>query len=172
MRTATMRPTFVVELSSPADEAIERICRVLQAESSEGQTICAGRCAELFVADTQQRIWSPRLSLHVEDAQGGCTLHGRFSPRPEIWTFLMFLYFLTVTILFFAAMLGCAQWMIGETMWGFWGAAVGVLIMVLLHAASVIGQQLGHEQMQQLRQRLDDALQEAFPERKEGEGEK
>jgi hypothetical protein len=163
MRTTVMRPTFAVDLTASADEAIERICTVLQANPDAGRAIWAGRCADLFVADLQRRIWSPRLSLHVEEAHDGCTLHGRFSPRPEIWTFLMFLYFLNVTVVFFAAMLGSAQWMIGERMWGFGVAVAGVLVIVLLHAASLIGQRLGHEQMQQLRKRLDDALLEAFP---------
>jgi hypothetical protein len=157
-----MRPTFTVELPVGADEAIEQICQSLQANSSGGRSIFSGRNAELFVADQDRRIWSPRLSIQVEDSQGGCILHGRFAPRPEIWTFLMFLYFLTVTIVFFGVMLGCAQLMIGEAVWGLWAAAAGVLIIVGLHAASLIGQRLGNDQMEQLRKRLDDVVQASF----------
>ena len=52
--------------------------------------------------------------------------------------------------------------MIGETVWGLWAAVVGVLVIVGLHAASLIGQRLGHDQMDQLRKRLDDVVYDVF----------
>ena len=52
--------------------------------------------------------------------------------------------------------------MIGETVWGFWAAAAGVLVIAGLHAASLIGQRLGHDQMVQLRKRLDETLSEVL----------
>jgi hypothetical protein len=158
-----MRPTFRVELSTQADEAIERIGAALAASSDDGRSVSAGRCAELFVDERHRRIWSPHLSVQVEESEQGSVLLGRFSPRPEIWTLLMFLYFFTVTVVFFAAMLGCAQWMIGQTVWGLWVAAAGVLVIAGLHTASLIGQRLSREQMEQLRSRLDHVLSEAFP---------
>ena len=52
--------------------------------------------------------------------------------------------------------------MIGETLWGLWAAAAGVLVIVGLHGASLIGQRLGHDQMDQLRKRLDDVVYDVF----------
>ena len=49
--------------------------------------------------------------------------------------------------------------MIGETVWGLWAAVVGVLAIVGLHGASLIGQ---HDQMDQLRKRLDDVVYDVF----------
>jgi hypothetical protein len=114
------------------------------------------------VDSRQRRIWSPHLSLQIEPSENGSILNGRFSPRPDIWTLLMFLYFTILTLVFFGAMLGFAQRMIGQTAWGFVAVAVGLPLIGLLHLASLVGQQLGREQMAELRSRLDAALQMTF----------
>jgi hypothetical protein len=162
MQPTTMRPTFTVSLPVPADEAMQRIRSELKNHDQGASSISVGECAELFVSTKERRIWSPQLSIQVDEAESGSQLHGRFSPRPEIWTMLMFCYFTVTTLAFFGAMLGCAQWMIKQQPWALIAAPVGVAVVVTLHVVSLIGQRLGREQMHELRTRLDATLQTAF----------
>jgi hypothetical protein len=151
-----MRPTFSVKLGLSADEAIDRIRTELAA--SDLNCISAGRCAEFRVAESERRFWSPHLSVQVQNTAEGSLLRGRFSPRPEIWTMFMFVYFFMTFAIFFGAALGYVQWAMGDSPWGFIAVPVGVLVIVLLHSASLIGQRLSSDQIQQLRGELDALL--------------
>lgn len=162
MQPTTMRPTFVVSISVSADEAMDRIRQQLREQGQWESSASVGRCAELFVAAGERRVWSPHLSIHAEEAESGCVLHGRFSPRPEIWTMLMFLYFTVISVAFFATMFGCAQWMIKQSPWALSAAPIGTVIVIALHVISLIGQRLGRKQMRELRDRLDMVLHSAF----------
>ena len=162
MRSLKMRPAFTIPLPVPADEAMDRVRVELQAESPLCGAVSTGRCAELLVDRSQRRLWSPHLSIQVEEAEEGSLLRGRFSPRPEVWTLMMFLYFTILSLAFFGAMLGCAQWMIAQTPWGLLAVPVGLALTVMLHVASLIGQHLGAQQIHDLQMRIEAVLQRAF----------
>ena len=162
MATAKLRPTFTLDLSVPADEAIRRIRLVLAETDLSDSTISAGRCAEFFVDDVDRRLWSPYLSVYIEPRAEGSLLRGRFSPRPDLWTPLMFVYILTLFVMLFGAVLGYVQWASSEAAWGFWFVPGGLALLGSLHLASVVGQRKGASQMEELRRRLDRVLDEAL----------
>ena len=57
--------------------------------------------------------------------------------------------------------LGASQWMVRETPWGFWCVPLGIIAIVLLHAASLTGQRLSRDQMGTLHERLNWVLRNA-----------
>jgi hypothetical protein len=162
-----MRPTFAVPLRLEADDAICRIEKEVKSAELGGRVISAGRCAEFSVAKSECRVWSPHLSIQLEEAEEGCVLHGRFAPRPEVWTFLMFLYFTMVFIVFIGGVYGYAQWVIGQRPWALVAVPAGLLLIGALHAASLVGQRLAHDQMERLHTNLNTVLDAAFPEGRE-----
>lgn len=124
--------------------------------------MAAGRQVDLRIDASRTRTWSPRLTVHVEDAPHGCTLRCRFAPRPEIWTGFMFLYALCVFAVLFGATLGYVQQVSDETPWGYWAIPAGLLIIAGIHLAGYLGQRLAADQMAELQQRLDELLQRQF----------
>ena len=148
-----MRPAFSVKLPLTADEAIDRIRTEI--EASNLNTMSAGRCAEFRVPESERRFWSPYLSVQLQDTVDGSVLRGRFSPRPEIWTMFIFVYFLMTFAIFFGAAFGYVQWSMGDSPWGFLAVPIGVIVIALLHTASLIGQRLSSDQTVQLREELD-----------------
>ncbi len=164
MQTTRMRPTFSIPLNVTVDEAVERLqARLASPEYSSGG-VTLGHCTELYVDAAERRLWSPHLSIELEEAEEGSVLNGRFSPRPEIWTFLMFVYITMATTAFFGAALAYAQWVVGATLWGLAVMVFSVLAIVLLHGISLVGQRLSRHQMEDLKRRLDMILDQAFPE--------
>lgn len=157
-----MRPKFSLELPVPADEAIIRIRRGLNTPELRGSGSSTGRTAEILVDRSERRVWSPRLTVRVEDAPDGSTLRGRFSPRPDVWTGFMFVYFLVVFLIVFGATFGYVQQVSDQTPWGYWVVPVGLLIIAGIHVASYVGQRLGANQMYELRQRLESVLSRQF----------
>jgi hypothetical protein len=159
---ARMRPKFSLELSVPADEAILRIRQALDTPGLHGFSMTAGRHTEFLVDESERRIWSPRLSVRIDDAPGGSTLRGRFSPRPDVWTGFMFVYFLVVFLTIFGATLGYVQQLSDQAPWGYWAIPMGLLTVAAIHVASYVGQRLGAGQMQELRGSLESVLSVQF----------
>jgi len=159
---ARLRPRFSVELPVAADEAAPRLREGLDSPDLMGSTMVAGRHAELLVDRAKRKIWSPRLTVRVEDAPEGSALLCRFSPRPDVWTGFMFLYFVMVFLVVFGATLGYVQQVSGEHAWGYWGIPVGLLIIALIHLAGYVGQRLAASQMRELRGRLEHVVARQF----------
>ncbi len=162
VNVSRLRPTFTLELPLPADEAVLRIREGIDRQELRESTMAAGHYAEFLVDEADRRVWSPRLSVRIEEAPSGSTLRGRFSPRPDVWTGFMFLYFLVVFGICFGATLGYVQQASDETAWGYWVVPVGLLTITGIHLAGYVGQRLGSDQMRELRGRLDAVLSRQF----------
>lgn len=159
MSFARMQPTFFVQLSCPARQASQKIRQWIQNQQLEKATRSVGNCIEFFVPKAQQRFWSPHLSVQIHDTAVGSELVGKFAPRPEIWTMVMFLYGALIFVIFAGAMLGWSQWIATEYPWGFWTIPLALLGLLLLHTISWIGQQWSRDQMEHLRDQLKEVLQ-------------
>lgn len=162
MTRTRMRPTFAVDLPLQADEAARRLQFQLGMSEFADSSMGSGRFADLVVDEPNRRIWSPQLSIQIEDREGGSVLRGRFAPRPDLWTFIMFIYFFMAFLMLFGAALGYVQWTMDDRAWGLVAVPVGGLVILSLHVASRVGQRLGDEQMQELRTRLDDLVEGAL----------
>lgn len=159
---ARLRPRFSIDLPVATDEAIARLREGLEAPGQGGSSMAAGRHAELLVDRSQRKLWSPRLTVRLEDAPAGSAVRCRFSPRPDVWTGFMFLYFVMVFVVVFGATLGYVQQVSGEPAWGYWGIPVGLSIIALIHLAGYVGQRLAADQMRELRGRLERVLARQF----------
>lgn len=157
-----LRPSFTRELPVPADEAILRLREALRAPDLRGSSMAAGRCAELLVDRSERRVWSPHLNIRIDDSPAGSIMRCRFSPRPDIWTGIMFIYFLVVFLILFGATLGYVQQLSNEPAWGFWAIPAGLLVLVCIHVAGYVGQRLAADQMRELQRRLDSLMDRQF----------
>lgn len=158
MTAPKLRPSFTIDLAASPDEAIRRIRAGLRANGLSDCSMSAGRCAELFVERSRRRFWSPYLSIQLEEKDEGSLLRGRFAPHPEVWTLFAFLYAAVGFGILVGAGWGYAQWVLGRSPWGLLLIPAGALLIAALHGASVVGQRLGAEQMDELGSRLKRVL--------------
>ncbi|MDE3002654.1 MAG: hypothetical protein OXU33_12880 [Gemmatimonadota bacterium] len=161
MSSVRMRPTFRVRVrvSADRDAAIDRIREILESdERFVGRWRGKGRWAEVYVSHGGRKLWSPHLSIRLDEEPDGCTLFGRFAPHPEAWTFFMFLYFAFVFGVVFGGVLGYVQWASNEPAWGLWAVSIGVPAIVVIHVAGWIGQHLGYDQIVSLKDEIDEVL--------------
>ena len=157
-----LRPRFNVDLPVPTDEAIVRLREGFDSPELNGVSMVAGLHAELLVDRAERRLWSPRLTIRLEDSPAGSVLRCRFSPRPDVWTGFMFVYFLLVFLVVFGATLGYVQQVSNETAWGFWAIPIGLTLIACIHLASYVGQRLAASQMRELRGRLESVVASRF----------
>ena len=159
MKSPLIRPTFSVPLRVSREQATEEIrSRLLERQDLAGRWRGKGRWLDLFVEESERKLWSPYLSSRLDEEDGRCTVFGRFAPHPEVWTFFMFLYFLVAFLILFGATFGYVQWQSDQPAWALWSMWIGVPILMLCHLASYAGSRLGQEQMRELRTILDEVL--------------
>ena len=165
MSNAHLRPTFRVSITAGRDVAMEQIRgRLMADEKFAGRWRGKGRWAEIHVSHSERKLWSPHVSLRLDEEKGeGCTVFGRFAPHPEVWTFFMFLYIALVFAVVFGAVLGYVQWVSNEAPLGFLAIGVGVPAIGLIHLASAVGQRLGQRQMSELKEEVDGVLEGLDP---------
>lgn len=166
MSPLKLQPTFSLDVPQHPDEAIQRIRAAIKSPELSGHAVSAGRCVDFKIEKSDQRFWSPHLSVQAfeSDDGEGTQFYGRFAPRPEVWTGFMFFYFLVAFGICAAGIYGYVQWVLDATPWAFGLVPAGIVAIVLLHVASLIGQGLSTDQMKLLRSRFDRAVQIAFEE--------
>ncbi len=157
--TGQLRPTFTVPVALPRAETIQMLRNAMVSRPElSGRWRGKGRWAELYVPQTDRRIWSPYLSVRVDEEPHGCTLFGRFAPYPSVWTFFMFLYGCVASLVVFGAIFGYVQWASGTNAWALWSVWIGLPMLALLHVISWLGKRLGRFQMIRLKAELEDVL--------------
>ncbi len=159
-----MRPTFRISLAGTLEDAIKRL-RIAMARGDLGQHAdAAGSCLDFRTPPADRRLWSPHLSVQLTPTDQGVELFGRFCPRPEVWTLVMMLYFAAAFVGICGALYACAQIMLGDAPWALVALPVSAAAILGLHLLSLAGQRLSEDQMEQLRDRLDRVVTEAFGE--------
>ncbi|MCA9240066.1 MAG: hypothetical protein KDA37_07700 [Planctomycetales bacterium] len=144
------------------DEALAKLRRAIASPELKPHAKSAGRCLDFKIECSEKRFWSPHLSVQLSEADAGAEVFGRYSPRPEIWTMVMAIYFAAAFCIITAALFGYAQWSLGMRPWALVAIPIGASVIVGLHAASLIGQRLSADQMRLLRSRFDRAMELAF----------
>ncbi len=159
MKAPLLRPTFTSLLDRPRQAAVEEIRRrLVSRDDLAGRWRGKGRWFDLFVPEAERRLWSPYLSVRLDEEGERSSAYGRFGPHPEVWTFFMFLYFLVAFLVLFGGTFGYVQWASDESAWALWMVWIGVPVLLLIHAASFVGSRLGQAQMRELKAVLDGVL--------------
>mgnify|MGYP001033082709 CR=1 FL=1 len=149
-----LRPSRRVHLSLSREEAVELVREFLVSTGSdcwEGK----GRWCELHLPESEQRLWTPYLSIRADHEPDGSSLFARFQPRAEVWTFFVFLYSAIAFLVLFGGVFGYVQWASGESAWGLWAVWIGIPALLAMHLASYLGQRLARAQTQELQRRFD-----------------
>ncbi len=159
MDAPLIRPTFAIPLDMPRETVVERIrAGFVAREDLQGRWRGRGIWAELYVPEAERRVWSPYLSLRVDEAEEGSEVFGRFGPHPEVWTFFMFIYFGVAFLVAFGTTFAYVQWASNEPAWALWSVWLGVPCLALIHMVSAVGRRWGQDQMRELRSTLDEVM--------------
>lgn len=151
MSLAPIRPTFEHAVCMGKDELLTQLQNQFDNHACRCPYQVVGSHFVVTVPHDQRRFWSPWLNMEVVDAQPGVVLHGRFSPKPAIWTAFMFLYLTLITGGCFAIMFGISKAIMHQSglRWDVFGGVL-FLIALGLYVSSQIGQRLAHDQIELL----------------------
>lgn len=88
-----LRPRFVL----PTEKSQETILNdFVKEKNKEEQKFIIKIMGEHIFIDVLQKdshFWSPQLHLEIIEEENTTTIKGLFGPKPQVWTFFMFLHF-------------------------------------------------------------------------------
>jgi len=149
-KVTSMRPEEVV--ASIKDILAEQGCPV----SGEAMT---GHASIELPAD-QKQLWSPRLTITIEEGPEGkgSRVRGMYSPEPGIWTLFMFLYTTIGFTIFVLLMWGSSLWALGADASVLWWVPILSILFLAIWLFARIGQRLSRHQIAILHQQIERAL--------------
>ena len=150
-----MRPTFEIPMTSDGTRTMQRIKDRLESGTKKVRGQVLGDHGYVQTPPEEQTLLSPHLSLSLIPRDGKVVLHGRFGPRPNVWTGFMALYGILGMVALGGLMFGWAQTTVDEYAWGFWLAPTGLGLIAFVYGAAFIGQGLTTDEMYLLRNFVD-----------------
>lgn len=153
-----MRPRIELSVGMSPEAVLARLRERLSGPDCPCRGAVANRAIEISMCDVHRHLWSPVLSVEVQDGPEGATLRGRFGPSPNVWSLFVALYTTTAILGVAGLMYGLSQVTLGVSPWALWGVPVAAGVGAALYAASFIGQGLGAEQMFVLLDHLERAV--------------
>lgn len=153
-----IRPRF--EISSPmsSQEIFDRSKEALQHPDNP----YIGQAREGFVTiypnSDDHHVWSPHLSVSIEEEGDGSLLRGHYGPSPIIWTLYVLIYSVIALLTLIVTVIGVSHLTMGESASILWTIPVLVLIFGSLYFVSSIGQKKGHDQLMDIHHLFEDII--------------
>ena len=150
-RPPRMRPQFEIPVGERGALVFARLREQLEAPDAELHGHVRKGFAFVRFPEKRRSLLSPHLELELRESEVGTVLHGRFSPRPNVWTGFMALFFLLEMLGLCGLVYGLAQLMLDGPIWMMWSAPVSLALIAFIYGAAFIGQGLSSSEMFELR---------------------
>jgi hypothetical protein len=146
-----MRPDFTVPISSDGDQVLDVLRERLARDDApfEGQVLKGHAC--LRVPEARRSLLSPHLEIDTQEEDGRLYLHGRFGPRPSVWTGFMALFGVIALLGLAGVIYGAARMTLGGGAWWLLSGPAAVALIAFVYGAAFIGQGLSSTEMFELR---------------------
>lgn len=159
-----IRPRFSFELHEPQPRVLQRVQQALNHCGGDFTCTLIDNHLVLDIPINERHYWSPQLSLRIEEDEldeNVTHVKGLIGPRPAVWTLFVFFYFAIGTLGLLIAIYGFSIWMLGEFSHYVWALPVAFAINLTAYRAGKIGERLGHDQVEILKNFVRGVLNES-----------
>jgi hypothetical protein len=101
--------------------------------------------------EARRSLLSPHLEIELLATEAGPVIEGRFSPRPNVWTGFMAVFFTIGMLGLTGFVYGLSQYMLDGPVWAMWAAPASLALIAFIYGAAFIGQGLSTDEMFALR---------------------
>lgn len=89
-----LRPRFKIEVAENASELLMKFERARNYLNPGYSYKMVGNHIVIDVKKEKSKYWSPQLTIEIEQRKpNDSVLNGLFGPKPQVWTFFMFIHF-------------------------------------------------------------------------------
>ena len=101
------------------------------------------------IPEKETHFWSPQLSIEIEDlSETTSKIKGLFGPKPQVWTFFMFIHFIIATAFLIFGVVAYSNWSLKKvSIFPVVMLVVLPILWVVLYFVGTIGKSTGKKQM-------------------------
>lgn len=154
-----LKPRFHIDFEMNVDVLMQKIYTELK-EESKYKTKLVDNHLIIDVPEKENHFWSPQLHLEVEEVSDKVSkIKGLFGPKPQVWTFFMFLHFGVATAFLVFAIMAYSSWSLQKSMFlPITMLVVLPIVWVTLYLVGSLGKATGKTQMNELKSCTKKAL--------------
>ncbi|TBN00885.1 GTP-binding protein [Hyunsoonleella flava] len=159
-----LRPRFKIELNENNETVLKRF-EDLKASQTDFTITRIDNHVFIKYPKKDQHFWSPQLHLEIDEVdQSSSLLHGLYGPNPTVWTMFMFLHFVVASLFIAIGIWAYTNWSLkSDFMIQVSLMVLMVIIWFVLYFAGRIGRDSSKKEMIQLRDVMDNVLQQKKP---------
>jgi len=147
-----LKPRFKFEVVGTEDDILKKFKNNLE----KGDCVYCGKIVDnhivIDVPKEKDTFWSPQLQIEIDKNENNKTVvKGILGPKPQVWTFFMFLHFAVAVTFFVFLVMFLTQWNLKQD-YNFSLIMLIVLpiVWVVLYFSGQLGKRYGYGQMQEL----------------------
>lgn len=88
-----LRPRFTIECKGTVSEVMNVFSLHLDKEKNSFRSRKVNNHFFIDIPQKETAFWSPQLQIEVVEEDNQTKIKGLFGPKPQVWTFFMFLHF-------------------------------------------------------------------------------
>lgn len=100
-----LRPRFVLSSSKSQEKILKSFEETRNNNAQNFIVKIVDEHVFIDISEKESHFWSPQLHLEIIQKEGQTEVKGLFGPKPQVWTFFMFLHFIVGT-----TFLGAGVW--------------------------------------------------------------
>jgi hypothetical protein len=147
-----LKPRFKMEFEENEEEILNKFKVNLNDENCKYCSTIIDQHIVIDVPPNYDHFWSPQLNVEIEKNENKKTIvRGILGPKPQVWTFFMFLHFLVAVAFFVFLVIFYSKWSLNQD-YLFSRIMIIVLpvIWIALYIFGQLGKKFGYEQMVEL----------------------
>lgn len=147
-----LRPRFKIEIDEDYEALLNKFKTNLKEEGCKYLSKVVDGHIVINIPKDESHFWSPQLNIEIEKVENNKSLvKGLFGPKPQVWTFFMFVHFgVAVTFIGFL-ILWYVRWSLGENVVLPMAMTIFLpLFWILLYFLGRIGKDTGRKQIVEL----------------------
>lgn len=100
----------------------------------------------------ENHFWSPQLNIEIEQIdENRSIVKGLFGPKPQVWTFFMFIHFAMAVAFIGFSIIAYVKWSLKSDYTNYLIVTVAIPILwVIMYFLGSLGKKRGHKQMDEL----------------------
>lgn len=158
--SAELRPRVNIISRLEKNEIIDRIQKKVEDPSTSCKGWAKDGYAVICAPEVDKKIWTPQLNLQIDEIDTGTEVRGMIGPSSSVWTAFAFAFSILGFIAFVSLFWGLSRLSLDYSADILWLVPIALIAIVAVYLLAKIGQQLSRDQVKELKQFVESALQE------------
>jgi Na+/melibiose symporter-like transporter len=147
-----LKPRFKMEFEANEEEILDKFKDNLKDENCKYCSKIIDKHIVIDVPVDEDHFWSPQLNVEIEKDENKKTIvKGVLGPKPQVWTFFMFLHFAVAVAFFVFLVIFYTKWSLNqEYLFPMIMTIILPVVWVVLYFFGQLGKKFGYKQMVEL----------------------